>query len=322
MVIGRTVVRTTDVDDAEQALSKCYLPLRLRLAARRPTLDTRLNTVDLGRATFGAVRFGADMHIQTEAATNFHVDIPVAGRCVSRTSATDQVVTQPGTAQVFMPGVEADLRWTADTRQLCVMLDRVAVESHLAALLSRDLSRPLVFAAVMDLRSSGGITWTQVVKLIDHEMSRYTGLLCHALTRRTLEGLLIEGLLTGQHHNKSEELDRPRGGAGSPAIRRAVDMIQARPERAWTSGALAAEAGIALRAFQKGFRMATGSSPMAYVRAVRLERAHKELRLSGPPATVSQVARRWGFVHLGRFAAAYEQRYGQLPSVTLSERRG
>jgi AraC-like DNA-binding protein len=289
---------------------------------RRPTLDTRLRTVDLGRATFGAVRFGADMHIQTEAATNFHVDIPVAGRCVSQTSSTDQVVTQPGTAQVFMPGVGADLRWSADTRQVCVMLDRAAVETHLAALLCRELSRPLVFAAVMDLRSSGWITWMHVVKLIDHEMSRYTGLLGHSLTRRTLEELLIEGLLTGQHHNYSEELDsRPRGGIGSAAIRRALDMIQARPERPWTTGALAAEAGIALRAFQRGFRMATGISPMAYVRAIRLERAHEELRLGGPPATVSQVARRWGFVHLGRFAAAYEQRYGQLPSATLHARR-
>lgn len=322
MAIGRTVVHTTDIDDAEHALSKCYLPLRLRAEVRRPTLDTRLRTIDLGRATFGAVRFGADMHIQTEAATNFHVDIPVAGRCVSRTSATNQLVTQPGTAQVFMPGVGADLRWSADTRQICVMLDRAAVEDHLSALLCRELSRPLVFAAVMDLRSSGGITWTQVVKLIDHEMSRSTGLLGHALTRRTLEELLIEGLLTGQHHNYSEELDSPRGGIGSAAIRRATDMIHARPERAWTTGALAAEAGIALRAFQNGFRTATGTSPMAYVRAIRLERAHEELRLGAPAATVSQVARRWGFVHLGRFAAAYERRYGQSPSVTLRAGRG
>jgi AraC-like DNA-binding protein len=322
MAIGRSVVHTTDIDDAEQALSKCYLPLRLQVAARRPTIDTRLDTVDLGRATFGAVSFGADMRIQTEAATNFHIDMPVAGRCVSQTSATDQVVTQPGTAQVFMPGVGADLQWTADTRQLCVMLDRVAVESHLAALLRRDLSRPLVFATIMDLRSSGGITWTRVLKLIDHEMRRATGLLSHALSRRTLEGLLIEGLLTGQHHNHSAELDDPRGRTGSPAIRRAVDMIQARPERAWTSGALAIEAGIALRAFQNGFRAVTGASPMAYVRAVRLELAHEELRLGAPEATVSQIARRWGFVHLGRFAAAYEQRYGQLPSVTLREKRG
>ncbi|MCW2539481.1 MAG: helix-turn-helix protein [Frankiales bacterium] len=223
MAIGRAFVHTTDVDDAQQALSKCYLPMRLRPASRRPTIDTRLDTIELGRATVGTIRFGADMRIRTESATNFHVDIPVSGRCVSKTSAADEVVTQPGTAQVFMPGVEADLRWTADTRQFCVMLDRVAVESHLAALLSRDLSRPLVFATIMDLRSSGGITWTRVLMLIDHEMRRATGLLGHALTRRTLEGLLIEGLLTGQHHNYSEELDRPRGEASSSPIRRAID---------------------------------------------------------------------------------------------------
>lgn len=34
-------------------------------------------------------------------------------------------------------------------------------------------------------------------------------------------------------------------------------------------------------------------------------------------ATVSEIAYRWGFGNLGRFAAQYRQRYGHPPSRTL-----
>lgn len=59
-------------------------------------------------------------------------------------------------------------------------------------------------------------------------------------------------------------------------------------------------------------------SPMSYLRDARLRRADAELRAAVPPDdTVAAIARRWGFAHLGRFAAAYEARFGQPPGRTL-----
>lgn len=54
------------------------------------------------------------------------------------------------------------------------------------------------------------------------------------------------------------------------------------------------------------------------VRDVRLHRVHDELREADPHVTtVSQVAGRWGFLYLGRFAAAYREKFGERPSDTL-----
>jgi transcriptional regulator GlxA family with amidase domain len=57
---------------------------------------------------------------------------------------------------------------------------------------------------------------------------------------------------------------------------------------------------------------------MTYLREVRLRRAHETLRRSDPSVvTVASVAYDWAFTNLGRFAAAYAERYGELPSDTL-----
>ena len=83
-------------------------------------------------------------------------------------------------------------------------------------------------------------------------------------------------------------------------------------------GGLAAEVGVSVRALHAGFRSKTDLGPMSYLRRVRLARAHADLLRADPATTtVSTVARRWGFAHLGRFSATYAQRYEQLPSSTL-----
>ncbi|WP_278258467.1 helix-turn-helix domain-containing protein [Nocardioides convexus] len=46
---------------------------------------------------------------------------------------------------------------------------------------------------------------------------------------------------------------------------------------------------------------------------------HADL-LAGRVGTVGEAASRWGFTHLGRFAAAYRGRYGVAPSDTLRAR--
>jgi transcriptional regulator GlxA family with amidase domain len=57
---------------------------------------------------------------------------------------------------------------------------------------------------------------------------------------------------------------------------------------------------------------------MAYLRALRLEKVRDTLSAAEPGSvSVTEVAARWGFVHLGRFAGAYSRAFGERPSETL-----
>lgn len=104
-------------------------------------------------------------------------------------------------------------------------------------------------------------------------------------------------------------------------VQRAVEAIQAHPECPFTISKLAQIAHVSQRTLQERFREYMGISPMSYLRQIRLARAHDDLRQTDANhITVAQIAHRWGFTQLGRFAASYRAKYGVNPSETLRNR--
>lgn len=56
---------------------------------------------------------------------------------------------------------------------------------------------------------------------------------------------------------------------------------------------------------------------MAFLQHIRLEKVRDELKTARTGQSVADIALKWGFSHLGRFASEYRARYGELPSGTL-----
>ena len=83
---------------------------------------------------------------------------------------------------------------------------------------------------------------------------------------------------------------------------------------------IAAAAQLSPRALQATFRRHLGTTPLGHLRSVRLARVHADLLAArrGDGRTVSEIASRWGFSQLSRFASDYKKQYGQSPRETLS----
>ena len=58
-------------------------------------------------------------------------------------------------------------------------------------------------------------------------------------------------------------------------------------------------------------------TPKAYLQAQRLHGVRRELRVADTETVIADVAGRWGFWHMGQFAADYRRTFDQLPSETL-----
>ncbi len=104
------------------------------------------------------------------------------------------------------------------------------------------------------------------------------------------------------------------------------DLILERAER-YIAGNLAEEltldeivtaAETSASTLLRAFRLHRGSTPMRYVKQLRLEAVHRALLAAEPgAATVSDLASDFGFLQFGRFAADYKRTFGELPSETL-----
>lgn len=128
----------------------------------------------------------------------------------------------------------------------------------------------------------------------------------------------MSSLLYTLHSNYSEQLNSPTLTTHR-AVRAACDFIDRNLADPITVDDIAQAGGVSVRTIQNLFAQQLGQTPTSYLKNERLERARSDLADApgGSNTTVTDVALRWGFSHLGRFATTYRSRFGESPSQTL-----
>lgn len=318
-----TRVHTRDRERAESVVGELFVTNRLDLTGAGEPLDVRITGLQLGGLTLGRLSYGRPVVLRTAEAGDFHVNAPLSGRARSSGGwPGPAVVTAPGRAAVFGPDRQAEIAWTANCTQLCMMISRADVETELEGLLGRSLNARLDFDPAMDLTSRDSRAWREVLGMLAKELEDGPRLIDHPSVGRHVRGLVIDGLLLGQRHTYTDALSAATSAAPRSVVARAMDLVHDRPDEPWSTVRLATEVHVSVRALQEGFRREVGLPPMSFVRDVRLRRARDLLRVADPErTTVARVAARVGIAHPGRFAAAYRDAFGELPSETLNARR-
>jgi AraC-like DNA-binding protein len=102
------------------------------------------------------------------------------------------------------------------------------------------------------------------------------------------------------------------------AALRAREFIDAHVDQPLCLARLCHASYASARALEYGFREMFGLSPMAYVRCARLAGVRHDLYCARRGEhSVTQLAMKWGFWHLGQFSKDYCTQFGELPSATL-----
>ncbi|MGB3485140.1 MAG: helix-turn-helix transcriptional regulator [Mycobacterium sp.] len=132
--------------------------------------------------------------------------------------------------------------------------------------------------------------------------------------------LLASAVLAAFPNTATSEVTVPRttGGVRPASLDAAIDFIRDNAHRDIGVSDIAAAVYLTPRAVQYMFRRHLATTPIGYLKQVRLARAHNELLAAARNSvTVAATAAKWGFAHTGRFAAAYRLTFGESPHETL-----
>jgi AraC-like DNA-binding protein len=153
-------------------------------------------------------------------------------------------------------------------------------------------------------------TWLQV----DTELS--------AIGRRDIAEAFVTAALRAFPRRNARLAAVSGSGPEHQRLRRALDFVHVHARESIGTPEIAEAAGLSPRGLQQSLRRHLDQTPGELLRCVRLDGARDDLqRAERDETSVADIARGWGFGHLGRFSAAFRARFGELPSDTLRSRQ-
>ena len=156
-----------------------------------------------------------------------------------------------------------------------------------------------------DIVTAGGVmAW---IDLGLHLVGRTLGT---AVTSLTMRHLLIDPVGREQRNYRSF---RPVLDHGDARVRQLQLSMEATPESDWTVATMADRAGMSERTLARRFSAATGLTPNAYVRNLRIEKARGFLENSRMP--VAGIAEVVGYSDLSAFARTFQEITGLSASA-------
>lgn len=315
------LVKTSDIDEARERVGKVFCAHKLECLRPEARLDMRQHVARFGNLALSYITYGTDVGIDPgELSTFFLVHVIPSGRSAIQIGASSLIGTA-ATGAVTSPTTAMRMRWSADCAHLVLKIERAALERHLSALVGDIATRPIEFAPELPVETGLGAALRRLIGFVAGELDRDDTLLTSPLGIAGIEQTLMTALLAAQPSNYSAALARQGSPATPRHVMRAEELIRAYPERPITIGDLTEASGVSARTLFEGFRRFRGTTPMALLRTVRLEQAHADLKVAPPTENISDIAFKWGIVHLGRFAQDYRKRFGELPSDTFRKGR-
>lgn len=278
------------------------------------TTHSRLNAGDL-HLTRIVDRFETEMEIGGDGLPRYWFGLVNAGAL--QVCQGTHVAVASGTSGLALQGLPGTGALSSDDSvRTNLWIEADALELTLAAMLDEDLKGAITFRPVVDW--SVGLAGS-LLGLMDYlvaDAQRVGGLVTNEVAFASFNDMVLRTILLGLPHDRSERLTDLAGAALPHPIRRAEEFMRAHADRPLRMTEIAAAAGCSLRTLEATFERVRGETPLAALRAIRLDKVREVLQ-RGAGESVGDVARRFGFTNAGRFAAAYARRFGEHPSDTI-----
>lgn len=311
---------TTDPDEARTQLTAAYCPHRLTVRGSSSAFRARHAQGGTPGLSVNSMSFGPGTTMMNPLTFDDFVLVSqqISGRFAVRAESGERLVS-PGEQVVLDAHTRYQLRWEENCTLFNVRLPRTEFETTVAELTGAGESGAVRFP-VSRYPSKQGM---MAVRKVTHFLLRNAGpsglLTSGALMRSQLIRMLVASIIEADGGAVRTADAGSAGDVRPPAVRRAIAYLEGAAADDVRISDVATAARLSTRALQEAFRTHLDTTPMSYLKSIRLARAHADLRRASIEGgtTVADVAYRWGFGNLGRFAADYRREFGRSPSEVL-----
>jgi AraC-like DNA-binding protein len=211
-------------------------------------------------------------------------------------------------------------RWRGPTQLLFIRLSRSRLEQIVASETGISIGDPLSFGVlrVLDLEQVSTL-WNFIVTVCRDLSEAHPCFDGHVgrLAERTLSLLLLKAV---PNNYKWAFAGGSLCSAAPYYVRRVEKYIKENARNQIGTDDLVTVGGVSARSIYQGFRRFRSTTPMGYLKAVRLDLARDALvkgRGKGPNS-VTEAAVAAGYTNLSQFSRDYKDRFREAPSQTLT----
>jgi AraC-like DNA-binding protein len=315
--VQRSEFSSRDEGEVEEFIRQMYIGNHTRFVAVNEEARFTATVAEVGGIAADRIRTTVDYWAMTEPFSYFFFIALHHGRMHVK-SGRDELRLAAGNALFYPMHVPLDVGvFDTAARVLRLPAARLAAAAEESAGID---PAGLRFESVTPVTRAMGQHWLALMDLASNALLADDSVMAHpVLAEELTRTVAVTALHTFPNTAMNAPYEPGPGWVPPATVRRAADFMQAHAEQPLTLNEVAAEAGVTGRALQYAFRRYYGTTPIGYLRRIRLERADAELRAATPDSgvQVGAVARKWGWASPSQFSLAYQERFGVRPSHTL-----
>ncbi|PAJ78501.1 hypothetical protein CJO71_23545 [Burkholderia ubonensis] len=310
---GTLLFQSDDLEHARTRIGRIYRPYRFTAGERR-TMPVTMFKLDGNGMALTWFAYGTDISIQPEICGDFALVLTtLAGHSEARSGRVEQV-GGTGSTVLVASNARSAFRYSADNVQLGVRIDAGRIADIWRSIAGREPPVALPVPAPFD--ASRRDRWLASVQLVRQLLDPDTPAALRAMQLPRAEEILLMSLVGEQ---LTDALPA-EGGIASACVRRAVAFIEEHAERPLTLTDIAAASHCSVRTLHRAFQQWRDIGVMRHLKDVRLRRVRMALQNPDETASITEIATRWGFAHLGQFATDYRKAFNERPSDTRAKR--
>lgn len=309
------VCHTSDISEAILAGERLFC--KNDIYSRDGKLNTTFYYRQLNGVGVGRITYGGEAIISPDVMESFLlIQIPIRGSEFIE-SDDRRVLFKEQQGVILNAHARTRIHHNGDTEKIIIRVDNEMVMRMCQQHLGRTLRKSVEFKVEMALDRPESRGMRQVLAWICDLLSNTDSL--PPLLNAQISTSIVNMLLSSQPNNYSSELHEDKTKSIAPAFVKKIERyIEDHADEPLSIGDFSEYAGVSTRSLFSGFRQFRNTSPMNYLKEIRLRRVREEL-IRTPPSSgiVTTIALRWGFSHLGHFTTDYKRRFGETPSETL-----